>query len=204
MTRQIWPVFAIAVLTIMLGGAADVGAQDKGVATFAGGCFWCMEPPFDALDGVFSVESGYTGGFKKHPTYKQVYMGETGHTEAIQVVYDPEKITYEKLLEVFWHNIDPTSGDGQFCDRGNSYRPEIFYQNDEQKQLATASKKMLEDSGRFKTIAVNITKASVFYPAEDYHQEYYKKNPEHYKQYREGCRRDARLRKLWGDDAAAH
>lgn len=206
MLRKMMFVWVALALAAGFAGVSTGSADDmeKAVATFAGGCFWCMEPPFDALEGVYTVESGYTGGHKKHPTYKEVCTGETGHAESIQVVYDPGKLSYEKLLDVFWHNIDPTSGDGQFCDRGNQYRPEIFYHTDEQKQLAEASKKKLEESGRFKKIAVNITAASTFYPAEDYHQEYYKKNPEHYKSYRMGCGRDRRLHELWGDEAAMH
>ena len=170
-------------------------------ATFAGGCFWCMEPPFDKLDGVISTTSGYTGGDKKDPTYKQVSHGGTGHTEAVQIVYDPDRISYPELLDVFWHNIDPTTVDGQFCDWGNQYRSEIFYEDTEQKTLAENSKAALLELKPFKEpVVTQITAASTFYPAEDYHQDYYQKNPVRYKFYRYGCGRDKRLEELWGKD----
>jgi peptide-methionine (S)-S-oxide reductase len=165
-------------------------------ATFAGGCFWCMEPPYDKLDGVISTTSGYTGGHKENPTYKEVSAGGTGHAEAIEIVYDPAKITYAELLEVFWRNIDPTVKDRQFCDYGDQYRTAIFYHNEEQKRLAEESKQKL--SGRFETLYTEIVPASTFYPAEDYHQDYYKKNPLRYKYYRYACGRDQRLEELWG------
>jgi peptide-methionine (S)-S-oxide reductase len=169
-------------------------------ATFAGGCFWCMEPPFDKLDGVISTTSGYTGGQKKDPTYQEVSAGSTGHTEAVQIVYDPAKITYEKLLDVFWHNIDPTAVNAQFCDHGSQYRSAIFYHDETQKRLAEASKQALDMSKPFKEpIVTEITAASTFYPAEDYHQNYYQKNPIRYKFYRYNCGRDQRLQELWGD-----
>lgn len=168
-------------------------------ATFAGGCFWCMEPPFEKLDGVVSVTSGYTGGHKKNPTYDEVSAGGTGHAESVEILYDPAKITYAQLLEVFWHNIDPTARDRQFCDVGRQYRSAIFYHHDEQKRLAEQSKQTLLTSGRFKTIYTEIVAASTFYPAEDYHQDFYKKNPVRYKLYRTGCGRDRRLQELWGD-----
>lgn len=172
------------------------------VATFAGGCFWCMEPPFDALDGVISTVSGYTGGRLEKPTYEQVSSGGTGHTEAIQIQYDPEKVTYEKLLEVFWVNVDPTDGAGQFCDRGSQYRAGIFYHTEEQREAAQESKRKLKESGRLaKPVVTPIEPASTFYAAEDYHQDYYKKNPIRYKFYRTGCGRDRVLKKLWGKDA---
>jgi peptide-methionine (S)-S-oxide reductase len=168
-------------------------------ATFAGGCFWCMEHPFDQLEGVISVTPGYTGGQKKNPTYEEVSAGGTGHAESVQIVYDPEKISYARLLEVFWHNIDPTTPDRQFCDVGNQYRSAIFYQDDAQKRLAEESKKALEDSGRLKgKIFTEIVPASEFYPAEEYHQHYYLKNPIRYKFYRFNCGRDQRLKELWG------
>jgi peptide-methionine (S)-S-oxide reductase len=176
----------------------EKGGDESATAAFAGGCFWCMEHPFDELDGVISTTAGYTGGHKKDPTYKEVSAGGTGHTEAVQVVYDPKKISYEKLLEVFWRNIDPLDMTGQFCDKGSQYRSAIFYQSEDQKRLAERSKKTLEDSKRFKQpIATEITRASTFYPAEDYHQDYYRKNPFRYKFYRFGCGRDQRLRELW-------
>lgn len=171
-------------------------------ATFAGGCFWCMEHPFDELPGVVSVTSGYTGGHKKNPTYEEVSAGGTGHAESVQVLYDPTKIGYDKLLTRFWHNIDPTVKDRQFCDTGNQYRSAIFYHNEEQRRLALASKKALDASKPFKEpIVTEIVAASEFYPAEDYHQHYYKKNPLRYSYYRLSCGRDKRLKQLWGDQA---
>ncbi len=168
-------------------------------AVFAGGCFWCMEPPYDKLDGVVSTTSGYIGGQKKNPTYEEVSSGRTGHTEAVEVVYDPQKVSYQKLLDVFWRNIDPTVKDQQFCDVGSQYRTGIFYQDDDQKRLAEASKAALEKSRPFKgAIVTEITRASEFYPAEDYHQDYYLKNPVRYKFYLNGCGRYARLKQLWG------
>jgi peptide-methionine (S)-S-oxide reductase len=173
-------------------------------ATFAGGCFWCMEAPFDKLPGVVSVTSGYTGGNMKNPTYKQVSAGGTGHAEAVQVVYDPSRIGYPKLLDVFWHNTDPTVGDRQFCDIGSQYRPGIFYHSEEQRLLALKSKEVLGKTKPFKEpIVTEVTQAGEFYPAEEYHQHYYKKNPIRYRYYRNGCGRDQRLKELWGD-AAGH
>lgn len=168
-------------------------------ATFAGGCFWCMEPPFEKLDGVVSVTSGYTGGHKKNPTYDEVSAGGTGHAEAVEILYDPAKISYAQLLEVFWHNIDPTVKDRQFCDVGRQYRSAIFYHDEEQKRLAEQSKQKLLASGRFTAIYTEIVPASAFYPAEEYHQDFYKKNPVRYKLYRTGCGRDRRLQELWGE-----
>jgi peptide-methionine (S)-S-oxide reductase len=169
------------------------------IATFAGGCFWCMEPPFDKLPGVISTTSGYTGGKTKNPTYEEVSAGVTGHTEAVQVVYDPTKVSYEKLLDVFWHNIDPTVKDRQFCDIGTQYRTAIFVNDDKQRQLADASKAALEKSKPFKdAIVTPIVVATEFWPAEEYHQDYYVKNPVRYSYYRTGCGRDRRLAQLWG------
>jgi peptide-methionine (S)-S-oxide reductase len=166
-------------------------------ATFAGGCFWCMVHPFDQLPGVVSVTSGYTGGHKKNPSYEEVSSGTTGHAESVQVVYDPAKVSYEKLLDTYWHNIDPLAKDRQFCDVGTQYRSAIFYHDEAQKRLAEASK--AEVQKRFKQpIATQIVPASQFYPAEDYHQDFYKKNPVRYKFYRAGCGRDRRLEELWG------
>lgn len=173
--------------------------KETAIATFAGGCFWCMEPPFDKTKGVISTVSGYTGGALENPTYKEVSSGVTGHAEALRVEYDPSTVTYEQLLDVFWLNIDPTTKNRQFCDYGDQYRPEIFYHGEEQKRLAEASKKTLEDSDRFKKVEVRITEAKVFYEAEEYHQDFYKKNPEHYYRYRDGCGREARLYDLWKD-----
>lgn len=175
-------------------------------ATFAGGCFWCMEPPFDALDGVISTTSGYTGGQVVKPSYKQVSAGGTGHAEALRVIYDPKRINYTKLLDVYWHNVDPVAKDRQFCDSGNQYRPAIFYHGAEQKRLAEEYKQRLITSGRFKRpITVGIEAAGPFYAAEEYHQDYYLKNPVRYKFYRWNCGRDQRLHEVWGDEApAAH
>jgi peptide-methionine (S)-S-oxide reductase len=168
-------------------------------ATFAGGCFWCMEGPFDVLDGVVSTTSGYTGGKPANPNYEQVSAGGTGHAESVEVVFDPRRVSYQKLLEVFWHNIDPTVTDQQFCDHGNQYRTAIFYHNDAQRQAADASLAALEQSKHFKApIRTQLVKATPFYPAEEYHQDYYKKNPVRYKFYRYNCGRDQRLTELWG------
>jgi peptide-methionine (S)-S-oxide reductase len=189
---------------LMLGGvlvatAAEPVAQGKATATaiFAGGCFWCMVHPFDELPGVVSVTSGYTGGHKVNPTYEQVSAGDTGHVEAVQIVFDSKKIGYEKLLEVFWRNVDPLDRGGQFCDRGSTYTSAIFYQNEEQKKLAEQSKAAIEKK-LGKTIVTTIRPAATFYAAEDYHQDYYKKNPLRYKYYRYSCGRDQRLEELWG------
>jgi len=168
-------------------------------ATFAGGCFWCMEEPFDKLDGVLATTSGYAGGQKRNPTYEEVSAGVTGHTEAVQVLYDPKKVSYEKLLDVFWHNIDPTVKDRQFCDVGSQYRSSIFVHTDEQRRAAEASKSALEKSKPFKdAIVTPVVAATDFWPAEEYHQDYYRNNPIRYKYYRTGCGRDARLKQLWG------
>ena len=189
---------ALGLLAVCLAHAAEKKAETKqaAIATFAGGCFWCMEPPFDDVKGVRSTTSGYTGGPQKNPTYRQVSDGKTGHCEALQVEYDPTKVTYEELLQVYWHNIDPTTGGRQFCDWGNQYRPEIFYHDDAQKAAAEASKREVEK--KFGEVAVKITPASVFYPAEEYHQDFYAKEPDHYHEYRAGCGRDRRLKELWG------
>ena len=176
-----------------------IAATDLEKATFAGGCFWCMEHPFDEIPGVVSVTSGYTGGEKKNPTYEEVSAGGTGHAESVQVVFDPVNVTYEKLLNVFWHNIDPTAKDRQFCDSGHQYRSAIFYHNEEQRRLAMQSKKLLEKNKPFREpVVTEIVPAAEFYPAEDYQQHYYKKNPIRYKFYRSRCGRDERLRELWG------
>ncbi len=168
-------------------------------ATFAGGCFWCMEHPFDELPGVISVTSGYTGGRKKKPTYEEVSAGGTGHAESVQVVYDPSRIDYEKLLTVYWRNVDPTTKNRQFCDAGDQYRSAIFFHTEEQRRLAVQSKEALEKSKRFREhLVTEITPASEFYPAEEYHRQYYKKNPLRYSYYRASCGRDRRLKELWG------
>ena len=189
----------------LVGGpswAQDPVSPPLAKATFAGGCFWCMEPPFDKLSGVVSTTSGYTGGQQDHPTYEQVSAGGTGHAEAVEILYDPGKISYERLLEVFWHNIDPLDAKGQFCDRGDQYRTAIFTHDTAQLQAAQASKRALEESQRLgKPIQTEIVSASTFFPAEDYHQDFYQKHPLKYKFYRYSCGRDARLRELWGSDA---
>ncbi|HUH67378.1 MAG TPA: peptide-methionine (S)-S-oxide reductase MsrA [Syntrophales bacterium] len=181
------------------GGDSTASSPRLEKAAFAGGCFWCMEPEFEELPGVHSVVVGYTGGKKQIPTYEEVSSGTTGHAESIEVTYDPKVISYSKLLDVFWHNIDPTVKDRQFCDVGNQYRTAIWYYTDEQRRLAEESKKALEASRRFTgPIYTEITKATQFYPAEDYHQKYYQKNPLRYKFYRYNCGRDQRLKELWG------
>jgi peptide-methionine (S)-S-oxide reductase len=195
---------ALVVALLPLQSAVAGTTAKAAKATFAGGCFWCMEPPFDELEGVIATTSGYLGGKKKNPTYEEVSAGGTGHTEAVQVLYDPAKVSYQKLLEVFWHNIDPTVADRQFCDRGNQYRTGIFFHDEEQKRLALASKAALDKSKPFKEpIVTEIVPAGTFYAAEDYHQDYYKKNPFRYNLYRTNCGRDRRLKQLWGD-AAGH
>jgi peptide-methionine (S)-S-oxide reductase len=169
------------------------------IATFASGCFWCTESDFDKVKGVVETTSGYMGGKTPNPTYKQVSAGGTGHAEVLQLKYDPSQVSYKELLDVYWHNVDPLDGTGQFCDRGDQYRPAIFYHSEEQKRLAEESKAALEKSGRFnQPIVVEITAASTFTPAEDYHQDYHNKNPIQYFIYRHGCGRDARLEALWG------
>ncbi|MGC2062889.1 MAG: peptide-methionine (S)-S-oxide reductase MsrA [Thermodesulfovibrionales bacterium] len=194
----------IGMSVILISVTTVMSATSLEKATFAGGCFWCMEHPFDELPGVVSVTSGYTGGHKKNPTYEEVSAGGTGHAESVQVVYDPAKVTYEKLLNVFWHNIDPTAKDRQFCDSGNQYRSAIFYHSEEQHRLALQSKAQLEMDKTFREpVVTGIAQATEFYPAEDYHQHYYKKNPIRYKYYRTTCGRDRRLKELWGS-AAGH
>ena len=185
--------------TLCAAAPALANAQAQAVATFAGGCFWCMEPPFDELDGVISTTSGYIGGRVPDPTYEQVSAGGTGHTEAVQVVYDPARVSYQTLLQVFWRNVDPLDAKGQFCDRGDQYRTGIFYHDEEQKRLAEASRQSLDESGVLeRAVVTEIIEAPVFYAAEDYHQDYYQRNPIRYKLYRHGCGRDKRLRALWG------
>jgi peptide-methionine (S)-S-oxide reductase len=193
----------LAALAAAAAHAATVNVPPgQSVAYFAGGCFWCMEPPYDKLPGVTATISGYTGGTVVNPSYQQVSSGTTGHAESVAVVYDPKKVTYPQLLEVFWHNIDPTVKDQQFCDHGNQYRTAIFYTNEEQRKAAEASKAALDKSKPFREpIVTQIVMAGPFYPAEDYHQDFYMKNPVRYNFYRTGCGRDARLKQLWGDKA---
>ncbi len=172
---------------------------NRAVAVFAGGCFWCMQPPYDKLPGVISTTAGYTGGHTVNPTYEQVSAGGTGHAEAVRIVYDPRQVSYPKLLDVFWHNVDPLAKGRQFCDVGEQYRSAIFPIGDEQQRDAQASRQALQADPRFaQGIATTIEPATTFYPAEDYHQSYYKKNPIRYKYYRHGCGRDQRLQQVWG------
>jgi len=193
---------AIVVSVVALAQTAppqQEGEQRLEVATFGSGCFWCTEADFDKVEGVVETISGYMGGTTPNPTYEQVSSGTTGHAEVLQLKYDPARVTYEQLLDVYWRNVDPLDSGGQFCDRGSQYRPVIFYHNEEQKRLAEASKAALEASGRFKQpIVVEIAPASTFTPAEDYHQDFHLRNPLRYMVYRIGCGRDARLEALWG------
>ncbi|OGT19236.1 MAG: peptide-methionine (S)-S-oxide reductase [Gammaproteobacteria bacterium RBG_16_57_12] len=196
------PIFALSIL-LLFAANAQAGQESTmnttEQATFAGGCFWCMEPPYEKLEGVISVVSGYTGGHKLNPSYEEVSAGGTGHAEAVQITYDPARISYEKLLEIFWQNIDPTTPNRQFCDVGSQYRSAIFYHNDAQKSAAGQSVAALEQGKSLKAaIVTEIVPAGAFYPAEDYHQDYYQKNPLRYKFYRHNCGRDQRLEELWG------
>jgi peptide-methionine (S)-S-oxide reductase len=189
----------LALGLVVLGSLCSLGAQEQARATFAGGCFWCMEPPYDKLDGVISTTSGYAGGDVPNPTYQQVISGRTGHLEVMQVLYDPSRISYEELLEVFWPNIDPTDGGGQFCDRGEQYTTAVFYHNEEQRRLAEASLEEVKASTDFAMpIVTDIRPLETFYPAEEYHQDYYIKSSLQYRFYRTACGRDARLDQLWG------
>ncbi len=200
---------AFAALVLLLGGigfAADAPparpaqvAAATATAIFAGGCFWCMEADFEKLPGVIGAESGYTGGKTPKPTYDQVSAGGTGHAEAVRVSYDPAKLSYQKLVDYFWHHIDPTVKDRQFCDVGTQYRSAIFWQNEAERKVAEASRDALLKSGRFGHVYTEIVAASAFYPAEKYHQDYYRKNPIRYNYYRFGCGRDARVHEIWGD-----
>lgn len=189
-------------LMSLLAPPSPATAAQLEKATFAGGCFWCMEAPFDKLDGVASVTVGYIGGTVKTPTYELVSSGNTGHAEAVQITYDPSKISYTRLLSIFWHNIDPTVKNRQFCDIGNQYRAAIFYHGEKQHTAARASKTALERDKSFREpVLTEIVPAGIFYPAEEYHQQYYKKNPLRYKYYRTSCGRDRRLKELWGNQA---
>ncbi len=193
---------------LMFAASAACAAAEKGTALFAGGCFWCMEPPFDKLDGVLATTSGYAGGSKEDATYKKTSTGRTGHREVVEIKYDPARIGYAQLLEVFWRNIDPYDRRGQFCDKGPQYTSAIFALNDEQRRIAEESKAklvaQLEAGGKQGSLIVTeILPAAEFYPAEDYHQNYYEKNPLRYKVYRWNCGRDARLKQVWGA-AAEH
>lgn len=193
-------------LLIMVGMVIALPARaDTESAIFAGGCFWCVESDFDKLDGVISTTSGYIGGHVDDPSYKQVSRGGTGHTEAVKIAYDPDKISYRELVDYLWHTIDPTVKDRQFCDHGDQYRTGIFYLNQDQRRAAEASKQAVQQTKPFEApIVTEITAAGEFYPAEEYHQDYYQKNPVRYKFYRWNCGRDQRLEQLWGDKAASH
>jgi peptide methionine sulfoxide reductase msrA/msrB len=211
--KKLYLVFAIIFLVSLLAGVSTHSKTNSGgntvtnqsasniaKATFAGGCFWCMEPPFENLPGVSAVISGFIGGPEKNPSYEDVAHGRTGHVEAVQVQYDPDKISYDDLLEVFWRNVDPTDSGGQFVDRGHHYTTGIFFYNDEQKNIAEKSKEKVAESGRFKgSIVTPIVPAGDFYPAEEYHQDFYKKSTMHYKTYRMGSGRDRYIDKVWGD-----
>ena len=202
--------FSLALLTV---GACSSASSQAGTrqapplaagqaeAIFAGGCFWCMEGPFEAIDGVLSVSSGYTGGPSRAPTYEQVSRGGTGHAEAVRVVFDPARVTYARLLEVFWRHVDPTQRDGQFCDHGDQYRTGIFVVSAEQRRLAEASRERIRRR-LSAPVVTEIVDAQPFWLAEDYHQDFYRTNPVRYQSYRAGCGRDRRLRELWGSDAA--
>jgi peptide-methionine (S)-S-oxide reductase len=199
--RRLLPSLWIAALTLSTGIAAaqTEGKAATAKATFAGGCFWCVEEAYDKVPGVIATISGYMGGQVKNPTYEQVTTGRTGHAEVVQVEYDPAKVSYAKLVEVFWRNIDPTQRDGQFCDYGPQYRSAIFYHDEEQKRVAEASRAALQKTKPFRgEIVTEITKASTFYAAEGYHQDFHTKSPARYKYYKNGCGRDARLQQLWG------
>jgi peptide-methionine (S)-S-oxide reductase len=214
--RSLPALFGLLALGLVLLACTSSDAEDTGpasaqaavpaavadTATFAGGCFWCMEPPYDKIDGVASTTSGFAGGEKANPSYREVASGATKHTEVVQIVYDSTKVSYERLLRVYWHNVDPFDGSGQFCDRGSQYRPAIFAHTDRQRRLAEQSKETV--AARFdQSLAVTINDLDAFYAAEEYHQNYYQKNPADYKRYRQGCGRDARLREIWGEAAGS-
>ncbi len=186
-----------------LASRAEPPVGNRARATFAGGCFWCMEPPFDEVPGVVSTTSGYAGGIVANPTYEQVAAGGTGHAEAVQVVFDPRKVSYEHLLQVFWRNIDPLDKGGQFCDRGLQYRSAIFHEDDAQKRAALASRERLETSGRLPgPVLTGIVPLEAFYAAEEHHQDYAIRNVRQYWSYRSGCGRDERLKRIWGESEA--
>ena len=195
----------LTVVILLIGAwnvqSATQAAADAilGKAYFAGGCFWCMEEAFEKVEGVLSVSSGYMGGTVANPNYEDVSAGRTGHAESVEVVYDPARVSYQKLLDVFWRNVDPITPNAQFCDHGSQYRSAVFFQTDEEKRVAEATKQAIEQSRRFKEpIVTQIVMASQFYPAEDYHQDFYKKNPVRYKFYKYNCGRAQRLEELWG------
>jgi peptide-methionine (S)-S-oxide reductase len=205
MRRQV--ALAVFTVAIVLLGSWNVQSASQAAvdgtlsrAYFAGGCFWCMEEAFEKVEGVLSATSGYMGGTVANPSYEEVSAGRTGHAESVEVVYDPAKVSYQKLLDAFWHNVDPVTPNAQFCDHGSQYRSAVFFQTDEEKRAADASRQALEQSNRFKEpIVTQIVMASQFYPAEEYHQDYYKKNPVRYKFYKYNCGRAKRLEALWGN-----
>ena len=198
MTFRLIAAFALA----FASAAASAQPTQMETAIFAGGCFWCVESDFDKVAGVVSTTSGYTGGHTQQPTYHEVSAGGTGHAESVEIVFDPKIVSYQKLLQVYWHSVDPTVKDRQFCDVGTQYRSAIFYLDERQKRLAEESRAQIERSKPFKApIVTEIVKAGKFWPAEEYHQDYYKKNPLRYHFYREGCGRDARVKQLWGSEA---
>lgn len=221
-TSHIIPLIALSFIVVGCGGAvpSTSNASAKGVrqastaidtapartasAVFAGGCFWCMEKPFDQMAGVISTTSGYTGGELANPTYEQVGRGGTGHIEAVKVVYDPARVTYAQLLDTYWKQVDPFDPDGQFCDQGETYSPAIFVAGPDQQSGAQASKTAIEAQFPGQAIGVRIIAATTFWDAEGYHQDYYIKNPVRYNYYRTGCGRDARLKAVWGDEGGAH
>jgi peptide-methionine (S)-S-oxide reductase len=188
----------VASASAVAAETTPVKTEKTATALFAGGCFWCIEADFEKLPGVIGAESGYTAGTKSNPTYEQVSAGGTGHTEAVRVTYEPGKVSYAQLVEFFWRHIDPTVKDKQFCDSGNQYRSGIYWQNAAERAIAEGSRDALLSSGKFKVIHTEIVAATTFYPAEEYHQDYYKKNPIRYAYYRKGCGRDARVQQLWG------
>jgi peptide-methionine (S)-S-oxide reductase len=201
--KALYAVCFVGALALAFGAAGLAAEKTSGPQTakaiFAGGCFWSVERFFDKVDGVVSTTSGYAGGTKKNPTYEEVVTGTTGHVESVEVAYDPKKVSYEKLVDAFWHNIDPFTSNGQFCDFGNQYQTVIFYSDETQKRLAEKSKKEIQE--RFKKpVATRIVAASQFYPAEDYHQDFHIKNPERYERYRIGCGRDRQLAQIWGKE----
>ena len=196
---------AALALAAVVAGAQSAAPATSAKATFAGGCFWCVEADFDKVPGVLSTTSGYIGGKVANPTYEQVASKLTGHAEAVEIVYDPSKVSYEKLVEHFWRTIDPTTKDAQFCDHGSPYRSAIFANDAAQLKIAQASLETLKKNKPFKEpVVTEILSAGPFYKAEDYHQDYYKKNPVRYQYYRSACGRDARLKQLWGNQAAVH
>jgi len=197
---QKWRVAALVMAAALLATPGAATDSETAYATLAAGCFWCIEADLEKLDGVISVTSGYTGGTVANPTYKQVSSGKTRHTEAVRVVFDPRVISYEELLEIFWRNVDPTVADRQFCDVGEQYRAGIFYHDERQREAAEKSRAALEQTKPFiNPIVTEITAATAFYPAEAYHQDYFKKNPIRYSYYRKSCGRDRRLKELWGE-----